>query len=589
MDAAAEKKAAKRRYMQYRRSLGFAGGAGAGSDKSAAEIAALARGRDVRASQKRERNEQQNKAERCTFYMAKKRRCCKQPRLPGMDLCGNHVAKAAMATADATRAACEHCGTVIRVERMTRHIAVCGVLSERKASEARPFYCAGINSGDALSSSAPTAPAPSTRSFAEAIWRCFAQHVEGTIERIPPPATAAADAGQGLGLPRIGVDSVIAKHSQQERALVEVLRRGGILSASTASTANAAGGGNCPTLFAEFGAGKGMLSLALREALPAARVVLIEREGGSGKSNADKVLRRSECGARFERVRIDIRDFDLAAHPLARCAATAERESEVAVVDASLDDASSLDASVEQRLCDVVAISKHLCGAATDLALRCLVNFRGQSLATNQSERGLCGAAAASSAAAVVAAATLSWETPLVRGAAIAMCCHGLCDWSTYVNKPWLRSLGVDAATFERMKRCAAWATLKREEGDDVVPAAVPEIAVATVAGRSRGEGEGEAAAAGAEAGLGAETKARTGEAPLLSRNEMRRVGWCCKRLLDAGRARWLSEQCPELDVKLIEYCPSGVTVENIVLRAVRRDDSGGGRSGEAMPAVARC
>lgn len=479
-----ESQKAKRAYMQYRRSLAFQGT----KEKTAEEISRL-RAAKRTSAQKRQRTALDDSA-RCAFYLTKKRRRCAQPRLASGELCGNHAAQAAAAT----REACVHCGALIRTERIARHFAVCGVVRERNASEARSFYRSGANRGEALGGGAASAPLLSSaatvacgtissladatpRRFAEAIWRAFAAHVEGTI--VAAPVAERANCGESAS----GRQSVIAKHAEQERALVDIILRSARESRSAdASTARA-------TLFAEFGAGKGMLSLALREAHPDARVVLIEREGGSGKSNADHVLRRSKR-ALFERVRIDIRDFDLAEHPLAR--------------DASGDAGDGRGAA-----CDVVAISKHLCGAATDLALRCLVNFR--------------------------AAARAEASAPPIRATTIALCCHGLCDYETYVAKQWLlAAVGIDGAGFDRMKRSAAWATLKQL--DDA----------------------GEAAAAGADDDA-------------LSRAEMRRVGWCCKRILDAGRVRWLRAQCPELSVELKEYCDARVTPENVVLCAIRR------------------
>jgi tRNA:m4X modification enzyme len=499
-----ETKLAKRAYMRHRHSLAWQGT----KEKTAEEIARLRTAKRTSA-QKRQRTALDDSA-RCAFYLTKKRRRCAQPRLASGELCGNHAAQAAAAAA--TREVCAHCGTLIRTERAARHLTVCGVVRERNASESRTFYCAGANRGEALGGGAASAPLLSTaaaatrragggladatpRRFAEAIWRAFAAHVEGTI--VPAPVAERADGGESVG----GRASVIAKHAEQERALVGIILR------SARESASADASGARATLFAEFGAGKGMLSLALREAHPDARVVLIEREGGSGKSNADRVLRRS-TRALFERVRIDIRDFDLAEHPLARDADTA--------------------GDGRGAACDVVAISKHLCGAATDLALRCLVNFR--------------------------AAARAEASAPPIRAAAIALCCHGLCDYETYVAKEWLLAAGgIDRAGFDRMKRSAAWATLKQL--DDAA----------------------EAAAAGADDDA-------------LSRAEMRRVGWCCKRILDAGRVRWLRAQCPELSVELEEYCDARVTPENVVLRAMRRPRGGGeGEGGGGGARVERC
>ena len=54
----------------------------------------------------------------------------------------------------------------------------------------------------------------------------------------------------------------------------------------------------------------------------------------------------------------------------------------------------------------VIGVSKHLCGAATDLALRCLETFSASGNPKGKIETIL-----------------------------IALCCHHRCDWNIYVGK----------------------------------------------------------------------------------------------------------------------------------------------------------
>ena len=72
---------------------------------------------------------------------------------------------------------------------------------------------------------------------------------------------------------------------------------------------------------------------------------------------------------------------------------------------------------------EVVGIGKHVCGGATDLALRCL------------SPKLPLGAAGES-------ASTSGFSTS---GIVIALCCYHLCTWDTYINQPWLLQHGFDA------------------------------------------------------------------------------------------------------------------------------------------------
>ena len=59
----------------------------------------------------------------------------------------------------------------------------------------------------------------------------------------------------------------------------------------------------------------------------------------------------------------------------------------------------------------MIGVSKHLCGAATDLAMRCLATFSSSENAQSKIETIL-----------------------------IALCCHHRCDWNIYVGKKNLKS-----------------------------------------------------------------------------------------------------------------------------------------------------
>ena len=68
----------------------------------------------------------------------------------------------------------------------------------------------------------------------------------------------------------------------------------------------------------------------------------------------------------------------------------------------------------------VVVVAKHLCGAATDLALRAVAN-----------------------------SATAGQR---VRGLGIATCCHHACSWEDYCGADWLREKGFSGHEFELLK-----------------------------------------------------------------------------------------------------------------------------------------
>lgn len=131
------------------------------------------------------------------------------------------------------------------------------------------------------------------------------------------------------------------------------------------------------TSFIEMGAGRGQLSHELHACLKNesnVEFVLIERDHQRYRFDAHH--RREQQGPTFERYRLDIRDFYLSELP-------------------------SIKLSNEQK--QVIVISKHLCGGATDLTLRCAID----------------GAK----------------NTNKVRAIIIALCCHHRLMWNDYVGR----------------------------------------------------------------------------------------------------------------------------------------------------------
>ena len=66
---------------------------------------------------------------------------------------------------------------------------------------------------------------------------------------------------------------------------------------------------------------------------------------------------------------------------------------------------------------EVVGIGKHVCGAATDLTLHCLVPH-----VQSGDPKGV-----------------------VTAGVSIALCCYHLCSWDAYVNQAWVLEQGLDA------------------------------------------------------------------------------------------------------------------------------------------------
>lgn len=101
--------------------------------------------------------------------------------------------------------------------------------------------------------------------------------------------------------------------------------------------------------FVEFGAGKGDLSAFIKRAVDEengeATYLLLDRKSVRNKVD-QTLLGRSEKKSRVQRQLMDIKDLVLAK------------------VDCIADNNKK-----------VVAVSKHLCGCATDISLKCLMNY----------------------------------------------------------------------------------------------------------------------------------------------------------------------------------------------------------------------
>lgn len=137
-------------------------------------------------------------------------------------------------------------------------------------------------------------------------------------------------------------------------------------------------------VFVELGAGRGMLSYATAQAFPENEFILVDRSASRGKADHRIVSIPSAIEAnqthirRASRVKMDIRHLDIAAIPQAN----------------------------EKPL---VFISKHLCGAATDLSLRAMSHLLSDTCAKTS-----------------------------VEGVAIALCCHHACSWDDYINPSFI-------------------------------------------------------------------------------------------------------------------------------------------------------
>lgn len=91
----------------------------------------------------------------------------------------------------------------------------------------------------------------------------------------------------------------------------------------------------------------------------------------------------------------------------------------------------------------IVGVAKHLCGAATDLALRCLVHTHHAG-----SKVSGCGPHQESGVS----------DGTMIHGIAIALCCYHRCLWSELAGREFLEQLGFMAEEFHLISHMTSWA-----------------------------------------------------------------------------------------------------------------------------------
>lgn len=154
---------------------------------------------------------------------------------------------------------------------------------------------------------------------------------------------------------------------------------------------------------------------------------------------------------------------------------------------------------------EIVAISKHLCGCATDLTLQCLAN------ALNDSE-----------------------SSHRLKGLVIALCCRQICTYETYpaTGRKFLIENGLISTprSFRLLIKMTSWA----------------------INGRRDNMSTGTESAVNHPSGLTVEQREK--------------IGYLARRAIDHGRMLSLRKQ--GFEVKLIRYVDSQISLENVALIA---------------------
>ncbi|KFZ63636.1 tRNA:m(4)X modification enzyme TRM13, partial [Podiceps cristatus] len=282
------------------------------------------------------------------------------------------------------------------------------------------------------------------------------------------------------------------------------------------------GPGRC---FVEFGAGRGKLSHWVDVALQNVENVqflLVERATTRFKVDG-KHKRRDSI---FERLQVDIQHLCLNKVPI-----------------------------LEKKNLPVVGIGKHLCGAATDLALRCLVESyttccdgENEEPAPKRSRNDKTEVASNKS----VDNKSNEDNRKPVAGIVIALCCHHKCDWTHYVGREFFKSVGLGPVEFNYFQRMSSWATCGMRE----TKASTSEESEDQTSDREEHE----------QTFSKTESRSDTLQG-ILTVEERKDVGCLCKLLIDHGRLEYLQQR--GYKAALQYYTESAVSLENVLLTAV--------------------
>lgn len=420
--------------------------------------------------------------DRCHFWIQKKMRYCKARVSREQPYCVEHSINTG-SESSRVRMSCpidpKHS---CYADQLERHLKRCNA-----RNELRPVYFSeGINSGE-LNNESPEDLQIRVHDIDVAELNSIIDivktlHLENV--KIKDSMLSHAVVQQEIDKPTNG--TVAQKHLYQQSSLIGNLESLGLLK------------DHCN--YIEFGAGKGGLSHWVQLANKSnvnTKYLLVERS--SVRYKKDSFHRGENQGPNFERLKIDIENLDLCK------------------VD-----------SLSSNTWPLVGTGKHLCGAATDMMLRCLCNG-----VSDQATDKHCG----------------------VDGLLVALCCHHRCNWKTFVGKDWFVERGLGPRQFSLITSMSAWATC----GMKHVAATKDELHTIKVDVQNLKE-----EIADKDKNTISYNHPRYGS---LLPEEREDIGFKCKRLIDRGRMHYLMTH--GYDVNLIYYVESALTLENTALVAV--------------------
>ncbi|XP_041134262.1 tRNA:m(4)X modification enzyme TRM13 homolog [Polyodon spathula] len=448
---------------------------------------------------------------RCGYFVERKKRYCKMIVAERKTFCGEHAnADKNAKEDDVKRIPCpldpKH--TVFE-NKLEKHLKKCNSREKPKPV----YYVKDINAGleeDPHTSKEQITLSSHSKEELGAFIKKLKHAAAGLNHKHEQKILSHSALQETLNDPKNG--DFAFKHLKQQASLLGNMEALGLL-----------GPDRC---FVEFGAGRGKLSHWVDIALQGSRNIhflLVER--ATTRFKVDGKHKSSQSV--FERLHVDIQHLCLSKVPLL----------------------------IKEKM-PVVGIGKHLCGAATDLALRCLLDRSSEEVTDREPPRKRLKSDPAHTETGVdegqPASETVAEKRLKVAGISIALCCHHRCDWKHYVGREFFRSLGLGPQEFGVFQRMSSWATCgMRKPASD---AAMPE--------GSNDEQEEDFE----EHDQDGDTLPDNLEGmPAVEERET--VGRLCKLLIDQGRIYYLQQK--GYAATLQYYTSPSISLENVLLTAV--------------------
>lgn len=323
--------------------------------------------------------EVQNEIPQCQHWVERKKRFCKMSVGNGKKFCGEHSITSESDLSN-SRIPCpldpKH---TIETKNLEKHLKKCNA----KPPEVLPNYITknynlGIPDDDNQTNEMfrlQDVPEKDLKETSELVEKLFKEFIDGKIETNFKDHSALKSE---LSNESYGDDKM--KHLLQTSSILGIMENEEFFQPKTC--------------FIEYGAGKAALTFWLAnaiESLKDVKILVIDR--ASHRHKKDNLVKDREL---IDRVRADIADLRL----------------------------SKLENIQQQD--SFVGISKHLCGAATDFALNCILNGNNES--SKKTEKFL-----------------------------IAVCCHHRCTWDTFIGRNWLKTHGINRKSFNLIIKMVSW------------------------------------------------------------------------------------------------------------------------------------